>query len=337
MKKILAGFIVGLAVAFGAVYMLFMRQDPEVAGKVDQMIFVSPEAREILKAPIPPQPDVSVETMRKFTDSFQADFSAKQLLKYPVTVKEDSIGGVPVRVLEPKQNLHPKQILLNAHGGGFMLDAGTLSENIPLADLTHRTVVAVKYRLVPESKYPAARDDIIAVYQELLKTHEAKDIVIYGTSAGAFLTAQVLVRLKQLNLPLPAAAGIFSGAGSLEAAGESMLRMNPLIPMLSDKMVKASFDGYRGDVDPKDPMLSPIYGDLHGLPPVLLLSGTRDMLLSGTIILHRALLKADVDADLVVFEGMSHAHWMCQETPEATEAFEIMAKYFDRHLTPKEG
>ena len=127
----------------------------------------------------------------------------------------------------------------------------------------------------------------------------AASIGIFGTSAGAILTAEVAVRLKQLGLPLPAALGIFSGLGDFSRVGDSRQlftlngfpgEMQPIDPNhLPD-------DQYVGKTDRKDPVLSPLFADLHGMPPSLLVTSTRDILLSDTTTLHRALLRAGVDA-----------------------------------------
>ena len=107
------------------------------------------------------------------------------------------------------------------HGGGFNSDSGSLTETIPVAYMTQTKVIAVLYRLAPEHPFPASVDDTIAVYRELLKTYKPEKIVLYGTSAGAILTAEVAVRLKQLGMPLPRALGIFSGLGDFSQPGDS--------------------------------------------------------------------------------------------------------------------
>ena len=119
------------------------------------------------------------------------------------------------------------KVLLNLHGGGFNSDSGSYTESIPIAGYSKIKVVAVLYRLAPEHPFPAAVDDSVAVYKELLKTYQPSHIVIYGTSAGAILTAEVAARLKQLGLPLPAALGIFSGLGDFARHGDSDWRSIP--------------------------------------------------------------------------------------------------------------
>jgi epsilon-lactone hydrolase len=195
-------------------------------------------------------------------------------------------------------------------------------------------VVAVLYRLAPEHPFPAPIDDTIAVYKELLKTYKPDHIVLYGTSAGATMTAEAAVRLKQLHLPLPAALGIFSTLDSFARMGDSYAIFN--LSGFRGHLDPPGFDVhdpyYAGKTDPKDPVLSPIYADLHGLPPTLFVTSERDALLSGTANLHRAYLRAGIDARLVVFDALPHAFWYNSALPESIEASHIMADFFLQHL-----
>ena len=211
-----------------------------------------------------------------------------------------------------------------------------LVEAIPIANLTKTRVVSVDYRLAPEHPFPAAIDDILAVYKELLRTYRPDNIGLFGSSAGAILTAEAAVRLRQLDLPLPAALGVFSGSGDLSDFGESMA-MYTLFGFWGELLRRFDDPGsevkaYLGDHDPMDPVVSPIHADLRGFPPTLLITGTRDFLLSPTTIFHRALRRSGVEADLVVFEAMPHCHWLAVHLPESKEALEIMTDFFDRKL-----
>jgi acetyl esterase/lipase len=177
-------------------------------------------------------------------------------------------------------------------------------------------------------------EDTIAVYKELLKTYEARNIGMYGTSAGAILTAEVAVRLKELGLPLPAALGVFSGMGDLGRMGDSwaMYGLNGLSGHLDPPGKKGHEPDYIGNTDPQDPVLSPVFADLRGTPPVLLITGRRDFMLSGTTILHRSYLRARVDAKLVVFEALPHGFWDEPSLPENKEALQLLADFFDKSL-----
>ena len=269
---------------------------------------------------------------RSRTDTWQARAGETSRLAYPVNIRAGTIAGVPVRDLAPLDDIpaHPDRVILNVHGGGFNSDSGSLTETIPIAHITHTRVIAVLYRLAPEHPFPAAVDDTIAVYRDLLKTYKPAHIALYGTSAGAILTAEVAVRLKRQGIPLPAALGIFSGLGDFSQNGDSeaMYSLRGLSGPLPLPGTKPHSPEYVGATDPKDPMLSPIYADLHGLPSTLFITSGRDMLLSATTILHRAFLHNGVDARLVVFEGLPHAFWNDVDLPESREAYGVMSDFF---------
>lgn len=293
---------------------------------------VSDEARKalepILNAAGPPRLPSLI--MRPLSDQMQRTIVKRRGVK-GVTEVQAKIAGVPVRVFsrEAVDADRAERLLINVHGGGFEVDSGSRSENVPLAARLDAVVVAVRYRLAPQHPWPAAVDDLLAVYRDTLKTRPPERIVVYGTSAGAILTTQFLARLKVEGLPMPAAAGIFSGTGDLARIGDCEAYLPPILPGETSLQVVA---GYVGKADRKDPLLSPIYGDLSGLPPTLLLTSTRDQLLSGTVNLHRALRRAGVAAELEVYDGLPHAFWAWLDCPETEEAFDAMAEFFARSL-----
>src|SRR5215475_10242071 len=169
--------------------------------------------------------DSNLEERRKRTDEWRARQSAVAKKLFPVNIQEQMIGGVRCDVITPLETpaANKNRALINLHGGGFNSDSGSLIEGDPIANLTKIKVVSVYYRLAPENQFPAAVDDVVAVYKELLKTYKPKNIGIFGTSAGAILTAESAVKLKQLGLPLPGALGIFSVTGDYSRAGDSLL------------------------------------------------------------------------------------------------------------------
>jgi acetyl esterase/lipase len=299
---------------------------------------ISPEAQAILARVVSDAVShPTIEQQRAGTDKWQAGAGEVSKELYPVNVAVATIAGVPVRVVTPLTIAPEKRnrVLINVHGGGFHVDSGSLTESIPIANLTGTKVISVLYRMAPEHPFPAAVDDTIAVYKEMLKTYPPKNIGIYGTSAGAFLTGEVTAKIKQLGLPMPGATGIFSGAGDFSVAGDStaMYALDGLSGHLDvPKQYGGDLGSYAGSTDPKDPILSPLQGDLTGFPPTLFITSTRDLLLSGTTIMHRAYLRAGVDAELVVFEALPHAFWNSPKLPESKEADALMAKFFDTHL-----
>jgi acetyl esterase/lipase len=291
---------------------------------------VSPQARAAAMASAStamPNPMPPIPVIRRIVDGMQAAMGAKLEKRYGVRIEAAVIAGVPVRILYPKgvTALGKGPLLLNLHGGGGKLDSGSLTETIPIAALTGLPVVSVLYRLAPENPYPAGLDDALAVYQALEKDRKASRIGVFGTSAGAVLSAQLIARLTSLKRPMPAALGFFAGSADASKKGDSMSWM----PMPGGDL----------GADPKyavpltDPVLSPLYGDLSGFPPTLLVSSTRDLALSGTSIFGRALFERGVDSHLVVFDGLPHAFWTYMlDIPETDQANALIANFLKARL-----
>ena len=298
---------------------------------------ISPEAKASLAVAVPDQgPPESLAERRLHTDAYTAGARIAWTKICPNRIQETTMAGVPVRVVTPENldDANRDKVLLNLHGGGFNSDSGSYTESIPIAYYTKIKVVAALYRLAPEHPFPAAVDDAIAVYKELLKTYKPDHIVIYGTSAGAILTAEVAAKIKQLALPMPAALGIFSGFGDFARPGDSMsiYALRGFSGHLDPPDPAKRNSEYTTGTDLRDPILSPVFSDLHGLPPTLFVTSTRDLLLSGTVNLERAYLEAGVDAHLVVFDALTHAFWYDPKLPEAIEANHMMADFFLKHI-----
>ena len=267
------------------------------------------------------------------------EFVEKMHSIYPVEIEPTTVAGVRAKIVTPKRAAPHKRdrVLICLHGGGFTSDSGSVFESTSIAALTGTRVIAVEYRLAPQFSFPAAVDDTIAVYKDALKTHAPKKIGIYGTSAGAVLTAQAAVESRRLGLPLPAVLGFFSGYVDLSRYGDSRF----LYGTRGFTDFSSMLAGFKaGDLAPyvaghdrRDPVLSPIYTDLKGFPPTLCMTSTRDHCLSGTVDFHRALLRAGVDARLMVFDAMPHAFWYSFDLPESREALEAQASFLDHHLS----
>jgi acetyl esterase/lipase len=273
---------------------------------------------------------VELPQMRAFTEQIQALVGAEQRKAHAVSVSDDVIAGVPVRRIAPASgDFDRSRVLLNIHGGGFATDSGSLTENIPIAALGGIEVIAVLYRFAPEHPYPAAVDDVLAVYRALLAERGAGDIGVYGTSAGAVIGPQLMMRLKAEQLPPPAVLGVFSGEPDLRGTADSLRLF--ATPFEAQALIDAKW-AYVGGADPNDPMLSPMLGDLAHFPPTLCLASGRDILLSGTVNLSRALADAGVEAELVVYDGLPHAFWSVMLAPESDDAFRRMASFLTRRL-----
>lgn len=315
--------------------------DPDGTAHITRIVpmpnTISPEAQNWLasltQARSGPE---SLEDRRKRTDEWRKFGSGEALKYYPVHIEETTIAGVRTDIITPLEmpEANRSRVLINLHGGGFNSDSGSLIEGDPIANLAKTKVVSVYYRLAPENPFPAAVDDVVAVYKELLKTYKPKSIGIFGTSAGAILTAEVAVKLKQLGLPLPGALGFFSALADFSRVGDArqLFTLNGLPGEMQPTDEKHLDDQYVGKADRRDPVLSPVFADLRGMPPSLLVTSTRDLLLSDTAIFHRALLRAGDESQLVVFEALPHAFWYHFQFPETKEALELMAKFFDDKL-----
>ena len=306
---------------------------------------ISHEAQELVKAKeLTAQPSTDptpiVAEIRKAYADRQAPVVEQLLRKYSVTVKKQSLAGVPVILITPtnaRADLADR-LIINVHGGAFFFGQGSIHEAIPIAARTGLAVMVVDYRLAPEHPFPAAVDDVIAVYRELLKTYQPQHLALYGWSSGAILAAEATARAHQLDMPLPAALGFFSGTADLARSGDSeaFFGEGGLGPAVAPTAAIGNL--YLKGHSPTDPLVSPAYADVKDFPPVLLMSGSRDFLLSGTLNFHRQLLRAGVHAELVVFDAMPHVHWENPDLPESDEALDIQARFLsDKVGAPREA
>lgn len=300
---------------------------------------ISCEAQELLKeraatAQPATDPKHRIGEIRAAYAHYQMRATEQLMRLYSVTVKKQSLAGVPVTLVTPanaRADLTDR-LLINVHGGAFFLGQGSIQEAIPIAARTGLNVVSIDYRLAPENPFPAAVDDVIAAYRELLKSYMPQHLAIYGSSAGAIIAAEAVVRAHQLDMPLPAALGFFSGTVDFARPGDSeaFFTEGGLGPTVMPIAVTASL--YLGNRSLVDPVVSPAYADVKEFPPVLLMCGSRDFFLSGTLNFHRQLLRAGVHAELVVFDAMPHVHWEIPDLPESNEALSIQARFLSKEV-----
>ena len=259
--------------------------------------------------------------------------------RFKVTSERMTVNGVTAYMITP-ETIPPanrNRLLVHVHGGCYVLsggEAGT-SEAIYMAGFGQFKVLSVDYRRPPEFPYPAALDDSVAVWKGALKMAGPRNMAIFGTSAGGALTLSMVLKAKEQGLPLPGAIAPGTPMSDLTKTGDSFSTnfMVDNVLVGSDGRCDAMAKLYANGHDLKDPLLSPVYGDMRGFPPTILTTGTRDLLLSNTVRVHRKLRQAGVEASLQVFEGQSHAHYMRDaNAPETKEAFEEIARFFDRHL-----
>lgn len=300
--------------------------------------WVSEEAKrffhENASAPVPP---TDITELREFYDAYNRELLAKARARYPVAIAEGEMAGVRIHEVTPVGRVDSSATLICLHGGGFMwgADAGALLEAVPVAAVAGLRVIAVDYRLAPEYVFPAAVDDILAVYRALIKTIEPGRIGIFGCSAGAILTSEAIARIASEQLPMAGAIALFHGAG-LEFDGDSALAAQILDPKLAQQGALPRIENfpYFEGADPDDPLVLPgRHPDrLAAFPPTLLVTAMRDFAASAVSVMHRRLLAAGVDADFVLFDGLWHAHHMEVDLPESRETYDIVARFFRKHL-----
>jgi acetyl esterase/lipase len=288
--------------------------------------------------PSPAAPDVRL--LREQDEQKNAPFVARAKVLYPVNIEPKVIGGVRTEVITPKAGVTPgnrDRVLINLHGGGFIWGEGNgaRSESIPIAGLGRITVVTVAYRLGPEFHFPAASEDVAAVYRELLKDHRAADIGIYGCSAGGMLTAEAVAWFQKESLPMPGAIGTFCGSLA-PLGGDSSHLASPLVGELPPPSADSGSPGspYFKGASAADPLVFPINSPrvLAKFPPTLLIAGSRDFTVSSLFRAQAALTQAGVEAQLHVWDGMWHAFFMDPDLPESQEVYRVVVNFFDRHL-----
>ncbi len=271
--------------------------------------------------------------------------------KHPVKISHTDMGGIYTEVFEPEAGIAPAnedRLLISIHGGGFTIGSRYFShtEAMQVADMGRIKVISPDYRMAPEFRHPAGIEDVIAVYREALADYEPKKIGILGCSAGAMLTAQVVTRLLLDDLPLPGGIGLFCAGAAMtdgtpgvfkssrsESAYFAAAQGGRPRPVATEP--SATPQGYFEGVDPDDRTVAPGDHDdlLARFPPTLLISGTRDFLLSGVIATHRKLAGLGVDAHLHIWEGHGHATFAFNpRLPESDEVHQTIVDFFDRYL-----
>lgn len=259
---------------------------------------------------------------------------------YAVDITPSVLAGVSTLVITPKEGVADTQrVLINLHGGGFMMCARAcaLTESIPVASLGRFKVVTVDYRQGPENVFPAASEDVAAVYRELLKTYRPENIGIFGCSAGGALTAASMAWFQQHDLPNPGVIGIFGAGATRNVAGDSAYisaYVDGTFPAPQPGVDASMTMPYFRGADFADALVSPAgHPDvLAKFPPTLLITGTRAPDLSPAIYTHTELLKAGAESQLIVGEGMGHCFIQDTRIPEALDAVKLMVGYFDDHL-----
>ncbi|WP_418955211.1 alpha/beta hydrolase [Streptomyces tritici] len=253
-----------------------------------------------------------------------------------IVTRRTVLGGRPALELEPAEAVGPGR-LLYLHGGGYVI--GSPDTHAALAgELARRAglrAVSVDYRLAPEHPFPAAVDDGLAAYRELLERGTGpEDLVLAGDSAGGGLTLATLLAAREAGLPQPAAAVLFSPWTDLTLAGESMRSKAEADPIFTEADIRAYADLYIGAGDRANCLASPVLADLTGLPPLLVQVGANEVLLDDAVRLAGRAGAADVEVTLEVGPSLPHVfQHFYDRLDEADAALDRAARFLDAHLS----
>ncbi len=309
-------------------------------------VTVSDELKEYIARPPDPRQGIVPDSKEQWRSlvSLKASMDKKKfeklLQQFPADIQPATIGGVKAYLVTPEElpEQNQNRVLLHLHGGGYVFNGGKvgLGEAVLMAHHGKFRVISVDYRMAPDFPYPAALEDSISVYRELLKKWKPSSVGIFGTSAGGGLVAATVLKLQELGEPLPGSIGLGTPWADLTKTSDTLSTLefvdNAIVAY--DGMIKACAELYAGSHDMKDKFISPVYGDFtKPFPPTILTTGTRDLFLSDTVRLERNIRMSGAQTQLQVFEGMSHAQYISAfMSKESREAFEVIAQFFEKHL-----
>lgn len=266
--------------------------------------------------------------------AFWEPVAAQMLARCRCRLETECISGVTTYRCTPAEAHNAAQPLyLYFHGGGFVFGAGrfAMALGARAADELGVTTLSVDYRTPPGSPFPAALEDGLAVYRELLAVAGGHRIVVGGSSAGANLAAAVTLLIRDRGLPLPAAVILLTPEADLTEAGDTF-RTNELLDVTLKRGLAECNALYAAGHDLTDPYVSPLFADFaRGFPPTLIQSGTRDLFLSNSVLMHRKLRRAGIEAELHVWEAMPHGGFGFGPVPENDEIGQEVRRFIARH------
>ena len=235
------------------------------------------------------------------------------------------------------QDSENDRVILFLHGGAYIAGSADISKyhSIYISRVSNTELLSVNYRLAPEHPYPAALDDAVKAYRWLVeeKGFSPKRIVIVGVSAGGGLTIASLLKLRELGIELPVAAVCISPWADLAFTGETFRSRAKLDPFTTPDGLEFDANLYIGNENAKNPFISPVYADLHGLPPLYIMAGTAEILHDDAVRLAERAAKAGVDVTLDIWEDMIHGFPVfAKVAPESREAIEKIGEFIRKHL-----
>jgi epsilon-lactone hydrolase len=299
---------------------------------------VSTEQRENLEAVLRQSAfpaDIDVNEQRRLL----RELTSAQPLPADVTVTAAAQGGVPTAEITI-DGIEPRHVVLYFHGGVYVLGdaSGAADLASQVGRRTRAKVISVDYRLAPEHPYPAAVDDALAAYEALLRNGTApSDIAFAGESAGGGLAVATLVNARDHGLPLPAAAFVMSPYADLTLAGTTMQTKREVDVLMSREALQSRVTDYTSGQDAALGLISPIFADLSGLPPLIIQAGTHEVLLDDAVRLARQAAIADVEVTLDITPRVPHVFQTFYPIlDEAAAALDRAGQLLSAHLAGAE-
>jgi acetyl esterase/lipase len=299
---------------------------------------ISPEAQAILMTPNPygnvgePDPADKAAWEKRTTESqerFTQMLAERSGPHKPRNLVEHKLSDSNLYEIEPITLAKNREnaALFYVHGGGFTIGGGEAAAYAAyeLAKLSGLRTFSIDYRMPPRFPFPAGLDDAVEAYRFVSKRFLATNIAAYGPSAGGGLVASCLLKARDLGLPLPKVCVLHSPEADLTESGDSFetnLGIDSVLKRLTNSIAL-----YANGHDLKDPYISPVFGDFKkGFPPTMLTAGTRDLFLSNTVLMHRALKRAGIHAELNIWEAMGHAGFF-GAAPEDREVLQEQVRF----------
>ncbi len=302
----------------------------EVRGKITREFATQKgiQLRDIASGNLDPK---TMLELNRYTSKIMGE---ERIKKIPMDIKIDQfkIGNIAAEWISVP-GAHEDQVFLNLFGGGYIMSTFIGSRLIlyQISRATNLRCLSIEYRLAPEHPFPAALNDSIEAYKWLLSNgFDPKKIFIGGQSAGGGLAIATMLKLRELNLPLPAGAILMSAWADLTGSGKSIIENQKFEPLIKDGLVNMA-RSYAQKESLNNPLISPIFANMKGLPPLLIQAGGIEALVDDSNSLADGAKKAGVEVKLEIYENMTHVfQTFGDDLPESRKAFESINDFVQK-------
>jgi acetyl esterase/lipase len=317
---------------------------PELLSDGSKQVLMRTQPTEGPGAPVPLPSDIDdmAELRSVYNRNLQPNVDHMREV-FPVDIEETTINGISAAIITPRGGVperNKQRLLLNGPGGGFRtgVRANGLLISIPMAATLGVKVISITYRQGPEYQFPAASEDLLKVWDTVTKDYAPENIGLFGCSAGGTLVTQTTAILIRNGRPTPGVLGVYCSGLGPTANGDSrvfsQLAVTNVAAGLASGTPPAGGMTYFTGVDMNQFVVSPTLDPalLQKFPPTIFFTATRDFAMSGAAFSHRQLLRAGVESELLIYDGLYHGFMTNPDFPESQEAYKLTAAFFDRYL-----